>query len=984
MSALGYGPFGNSVLSSTSWSRRVLYDLIPVVYREADLEADGLLEAFITAIRPSFDEIKDDIRKWDSLRNPLQARTAYTETALLRLGKQVVEKGDIEQRGLDGSVNSAREFKAKTARFTDGDLGKSIEISGSSIRTNNRSVVITSVLDLGTVLTDPVLEVDAGNLRWDLRGKSPTSDGLVRIEVRGGDTYSIKPGWSLSDGSASLPIRGRRHFHTIESDKKHLTEKEGVDAEIDSLGRIYAPSGSFTTSDLGKKISLHGSLTEDNNAWNEILWVGGPSLVSTSYLEVQGSGSRASLTVAGAQPVVYTAVPDGVAGNSVSVEHIQAGLNTPLSIVVVGSVVTVNLATDGGGAITSTGDDVAAAIEASTPASALVTVATVGAAGTTGAVALTSLSGGVDYGTVRYFLRPGVRGVYVRHRDPGSINQPLTISVSADNKIDVVLETDGVGALVTTGAQLVAALQASTAANALVGVVTYETGNGLAQPSNGFEPVLGLGLTPDSGPMEWALLPFPILILNGNFVPNGLVEQEGLDGVLTSGATPILSADSASFSSRDLGKIVVSYGDTHPANNKTFVVTNVPSSNSVELRSLYGSDTIATSGLHWELRTPSTLEGAILTKAFAPSMLNFLAEDFGLELDPVESEDRQRTYVSSCNLWFDAKGPVEGYDAIGRVTGVDVTAKTMYRVAMWVYEILPSSAKYYVLDQEEGKSGSSTFIITDNGSYYLFEAPDAIFKARDRGRSILFRNCAPIVTDGAIYEIEEVVDEHTVKLTPNSTALPGPGGAFTGGNWAVVRLYSDYPPKRPLYDEINSDIMATYVAANIPGKQFSPDMFCWDEDFAAYVLGTVTAVTAVGPNRYMVTINGQADVVAAVGNWSLIYDDGTEIFLETVPVDIGGGLFTTELQTQTAPSTGSVRLQYNCPVVLTCDYCCSNRAYLVIEYDQSAFDSVEESEQVEARILRRLPQVTPQHVDPVYDVRKRLTASIKLSSTVEV
>ena len=64
----------------------------------------------------------------------------------------------------------------------------------------------------------------------------------------------------------------------------------------------------------------------------------------------------------------------GVGGNAITVAFVQAGLNTPLTVAVVGNAITVNLATDGGGTITSSYSQAAAAIAASVAASALVIV----------------------------------------------------------------------------------------------------------------------------------------------------------------------------------------------------------------------------------------------------------------------------------------------------------------------------------------------------------------------------------------------------------------------------------------------------------------------------------------------------------------------------------------------------------------------------------------------------------------------------------
>lgn len=98
----------------------------------------------------------------------------------------------------------------------------------------------------------------------------------------------------------------------------------------------------------------------------------------------------------------FTAVASGIAGNDVHIEYIDPSDNDQeLSIDVVGSVITVNLATDSMGAVTTTADDIKAALLLSAPASALVTAADVAAndgSGVVTAMADTALSGGTATG----------------------------------------------------------------------------------------------------------------------------------------------------------------------------------------------------------------------------------------------------------------------------------------------------------------------------------------------------------------------------------------------------------------------------------------------------------------------------------------------------------------------------------------------------------------------------------------------------------
>lgn len=94
----------------------------------------------------------------------------------------------------------------------------------------------------------------------------------------------------------------------------------------------------------------------------------------------------------------YTAVNGGTAGNSITIAYADPSANNAaLSVSVVGSAITVNLATGSGGAITSTAAQIKAAIEASTPAGALVTVANKSAndgSGVVIAMSATPLAGG--------------------------------------------------------------------------------------------------------------------------------------------------------------------------------------------------------------------------------------------------------------------------------------------------------------------------------------------------------------------------------------------------------------------------------------------------------------------------------------------------------------------------------------------------------------------------------------------------------------
>lgn len=98
------------------------------------------------------------------------------------------------------------------------------------------------------------------------------------------------------------------------------------------------------------------------------------------------------------QSLTYTAVTPGTAGDAITIELIDPGANDQtLAVAVVASTrIQVSLATDSGGTITSTGDDVKAAVNADSPGAAdLVLVSGTNASPVT-ALAETPLAGGVD------------------------------------------------------------------------------------------------------------------------------------------------------------------------------------------------------------------------------------------------------------------------------------------------------------------------------------------------------------------------------------------------------------------------------------------------------------------------------------------------------------------------------------------------------------------------------------------------------------
>jgi hypothetical protein len=113
------------------------------------------------------------------------------------------------------------------------------------------------------------------------------------------------------------------------------------------------------------------------------------------------AGVRASLTTALAgtnNDLVWRAIHAGAAGNNIRIRYVVAGASTPLTVTVSGNDITVNVATSGASAATSTAAQVRAAVEAHADAKKMVfadNAAGNDGTGVVAALAFTNLSGGV-------------------------------------------------------------------------------------------------------------------------------------------------------------------------------------------------------------------------------------------------------------------------------------------------------------------------------------------------------------------------------------------------------------------------------------------------------------------------------------------------------------------------------------------------------------------------------------------------------------
>lgn len=991
-------PFGRD-FGEWWWSRYVLYDLIPSLYKERD--ADGFLEKFSESLRPSFDQLRRKMRDFGEMRDPLLVRAAATETQTFRLGKQVVLKGSVEQSGVDGKVVVYGEFSAKTARFTDVDKGRELTIRRSNKPENNKSVTIVAVVDTQTVAVSPRLALDSGPVRWNVRQVFVDPPNQATVEIRSGGTElgKVAGGWLLNDGFTSFEVRDRKVFVVPADERQLLTERDGVrNGAIDVSGRLSVPSYQFAFSDVGKTIFIAGSVYASNNSRFEIYGVDKVSPTDFravfSRLDVTGLVPLTGLHDS-AGTVRYANKPGEVA----RIQHVQAGLGTSLSISVVGSDITVNLA------------------------------------------------------------------------------------------------TDGIGNVATTANALVAAVVADVSASALVTVSAPGAGTGYVAATSGLLDVPGLTLQSDND-LTWSMTSYGRLVLRGP-TPKGLVEADGIDGLLqvTSATEATLKATTTSpFRSGDVGKRFVVRGSL-AGNDGVYEVSSVPSwgaGSVVTLGGLFASEP-ASSLVYWELRTDSGKADPLTVTVSASSMLAELAKDFGIEVDTQESEARQRSWVKYINEWVDRKGLAKAYEILAAISGYISTVFQLYNITFDVSLQIPSASVFEITDKS-GEDGAFSDAVADE---VTLTAPSALltggFSITHVGRYVRVQLAASGVNN-QLFEVIGFLSPTSLRLrVPGvATTLPVAPDANNGTlRWALLRLYTNLAPLRPVFDDFDSDKMN----ALIPG--FTVDVYCWEQTIRigggltpGVAPGSLNVVaTAQQVDSSFVFVDGDIDVVADLGLWVLTDSLGRSAYLEVVPVAVlssvigagnsantyvgfdptyattirvahvnpgpsnpvtyvgvafgattdvtvylrtdGGatvlataaevaaavdsdpvaaglvsasvypgngtgsatvsgfvtlgsnGVYRSYIGSSTPLALGAATLEYVCEPLLTCDFCGSYRVLLELELDTLLNEGDAAFESVFERTLERLKDVTPAHVELVPRIVQPITASLNLQATIE-
>jgi len=224
-----------------------------------------------------------------------------------------------------------------------------------------------------------------GQIRGLKQAMRNAQDGISLIQTAEG---ALSETHAILQRMRELAVQAATDTNTM-TDRKEL-QKE-INQLLDEIDRI-GNNTEFNTQKLldgtysAKKIHIGA-----NEGQNMDITIGD---MRTGVLGGSGSATHATASLSG---VTFTAVDAGSGGNEIQVQFVNSGSGKSLTVAVTGKTITVTLATDSGGNITSTVGDIVTAINGHTGASALVTAS--GSGATTVSEGNVTLAGGKDAGT---------------------------------------------------------------------------------------------------------------------------------------------------------------------------------------------------------------------------------------------------------------------------------------------------------------------------------------------------------------------------------------------------------------------------------------------------------------------------------------------------------------------------------------------------------------------------------------------------------
>ena len=327
------------------------------------------------------------------------------------------------------------------------------------------STLTGSTYNAGTATTQGAT---AGNatLQFSINGQASAANAIaVNLNTLPSATAAIVTGTqSIANPITISAAGGVSASVQVGSPVAATTTLGGLDSAVATVGSLAAGTATIgalvnAAATLGASVAGTATLTTNVAAQTTI---GGLTAASTTFSNTAAAstsfgGFNAALTSgAGNAALTFTAAAAGTPGNSITVALVNGGNSQSLSSTVVGNVITVNLATNGVGAVTSTANQVASYLEDQSSFTALASV-TAGGTGASAVVAAasTALAGGsTTAGLSITATTPGTAGdgINVTFQHAGN-NSVLSAAVTGNNVV-VNLATSGIGAITSTASQV--------------------------------------------------------------------------------------------------------------------------------------------------------------------------------------------------------------------------------------------------------------------------------------------------------------------------------------------------------------------------------------------------------------------------------------------------------------------------------------------------------------------------------------------------
>lgn len=891
MPGFGSGPFGGDPFGQWNWSRYVLYESIPALYKDADPATGDLLRKYAGGLQYSFDNLRGHIRDMGELRDAIQVRSEYSGSEFIVLGKQVPPTGATEQAGTLGVVETVGIFKSddRTARFTPDDIGKQIFIRRSNVPVNNQQTyIVTGYVGPKELATDPAIFLDAGPMRWELRSQTTLPEGEVEVEVRGGDAAQVELGWVIEDGTKKFEVASRQMYWQPVTQSRLLNEREADDGvlALRSDGGVpaytlYSPTYDFQFADVGKQLLVSGAYNPASDGLWEIVAVeplgpGGANVAIFGRLTAPGEDNNPN----GKTDYVYQETADRM----VTVEHVYQPLSDlPLEVSYSTANqtrfdITVRLATDVGGAITTLPSDIGTALAADPPFSKYVRAGRAYTGGTetpVGPFSRTAIKGGplpAQAGKVFWSLRPFARLV---------LYGPLPLGVIDEEGYDLaVLGWTGAGSLVRVASE---PFQAEDEGRLLT-IRGSQTGNDgtytILQVNSSSEVLLDAHLESDFATVTSVL-------------DNG----SGALRVVTASAHPFVSGTQVLLAG-------VVYAGTNPNGAWTVNVVSPTAFDLVGSSSAgftYVSGGVADSPCYWAKRTAPVVQPATTrlnpqnyeVVAHAEPLLDFLAYDFGLQTDSQQVDERQRAWVRQVSQWTAKKGTAQSVVDVAHLEGFEATIASLYTLPL-TSGVFPGVNLYFVSTERFGVSGSLVL----NGSDIDYQDPTFTFTSADVGKVLAISGTDNPDNTG-YFSILAYIAPDTVRLSPTSiggslgtTTIVAPDANNPLLIAALGDVYSDTPYSLPLFDDVDYDRLAQACDVVGLGEDDRPGIDTPSLNIQI-IVGNYNAVsTAVSVTPGVceivsvstvglintVTVRGDDYEMVIGGNWKLTDSSGTDYY----------------------------------------------------------------------------------------------------------